>query len=364
MCRRPAGGDGGQRDMTETPEADVRSSQAEPSWLAWSDERLLDLRLCDLAVTLDDNEVQERITELSAELESHRLVFRPSFWLSDEWFTPDGVPGIAVPFYLAHPRLARLELNQMLEVEGGTPDECMRILRHETGHAIDNAYRLRRRHRRRRLFGKSSAPYPEYYTPKPYSKSHVLHLDMWYAQSHPDEDFAETFAVWLNPHSSWRERYADWPALKKLEYMDELMQTLAGLPPPVQAVEPVDPLSSLKKTLREHYEDKRSKYGRQYPTFYDRDLRRIFSDAAEFKANRTAASFLGRIRREVRREVASWTGEYQYTIDRVLEDVITRCRELGLRLAVPEEKAKLDFTILLTVQTMNYLHSGRHRVAL
>ena len=26
-----------------------------------------------------------------------------------------------------------------------------------------------------------------------------MHLDPWYAQSHPDEDFAETFAVWLTP---------------------------------------------------------------------------------------------------------------------------------------------------------------------
>src|SRR5207253_8807734 len=115
--------------------------------------------------------------------------FRPHFWLADEWFTPDGVPGIAIPFYLAHPRLAKLELAQMLEVEGGDPDSCLRILRHEAGHAIDNAYLLRRRPTRRRLFGTPATEYPEYYTPKPYSKSFVHHLDHWYAQSHPDEDF-------------------------------------------------------------------------------------------------------------------------------------------------------------------------------
>jgi hypothetical protein len=335
-----------------------------PEWETWPDDRLLDVRLCDLALTLEGSAVEERITQLYAELEAHRLVFRPHFWLSDEWFSPDGVPGVAVPFYLAHPRLARLELSQMLEVEGGDSEWCMRILRHETGHAIDNAYRLRRRRRRQRCFGRSSVRYPEYYTPKPYSKSFVLHLDLWYAQSHPDEDFAETFAVWLTPNAMWKERYADWPALKKLEYMDQLMQAIAGTPATVTVQEPVDPISSLKQTLREHYQEKRKRYGLEYPTFYDRDLRRIFSDAPEYKANRTAAGFLGRIRKEVRREVARWTGEYQYTIDRVLEDMITRCRELNLRLAVPEEKAKLDFLILLTVQTMNYLHSGRHRVAL
>ena len=162
------------------------------------------------------------------------------------------MPGIAIPFYLAHPRLEKLERTQMLEVEGGTPEWCMRILRHEAGHAIDNAYRLRLRRRRQQVFGPSYKAYPEYYTPRPYSKSFVLHLDSWYAQSHPDEDFAETFAVWLNPQSDWRVRYADWPALKKLEYMETLMHELANKPMLVQTRRKVDPIQSIRKTLRAH----------------------------------------------------------------------------------------------------------------
>ncbi|HET8579537.1 MAG TPA: putative zinc-binding metallopeptidase [Nitrospiraceae bacterium] len=336
----------------------------EQDWVTWPDERLLDVRLCDLPVSIEGSSVEVQIRQLTSELEAQRLLFRPHVWLSDEWFTPDGIPGIAVPFYMVHPRLAKLELNQMLEVEGGTPEWCMRILRHETGHAIENAYHLRRRRGRQQVFGKSSKPYPDYYSPKPYSKSFVLHLDMWYAQSHPDEDFAETFAVWLTPGSMWRDRYAGWPALKKLEYVDGLMREIADTPPPVTSQQRVDPLSDLQKSLREHYKAKREHYGLAHPTFYDRDLRRLFSDSPEFKANKTAASFLSRLRKEVRRKVADWTGEYQYTIDQVLEAMISRCRELNLRLAVPEDQAKMDFTILLTVQTMNYLHSGRHRVAL
>ena len=78
----------------------------------------------------------------------------------------------------------------------------------------------------------------------------------------------------------------------------------------------------------------------------------------------TAAALLKLNRCELRKSVARWTGEYQYTIDQVLEDMIERCRELNLRLAGPEDQSKLDFTVLLTVQTMNHLHSGRHRVAL
>ncbi|HXH05464.1 MAG TPA: putative zinc-binding metallopeptidase [Vicinamibacterales bacterium] len=336
----------------------------EPIWAAWPDDKLLDLRICDLKLSLAGSPVEPRLAQLEQELAARGLRFRPHVWLSDEWFTPDGVPGIAVPFYLAHPRLARLEESQMLEVEGGTPDWCMRILRHEAGHAIDNAYQLRRRARRVQLFGYSSRSYPEYYTPKPYSKSYVLHLDSWYAQSHPDEDFAETFAVWLTPDSDWRVRYKGWPALRKLEYMDELMAEIADQPPLVRTRRRVDPISRIRRTLRTHYARKRAHYGVTHPDFYDRDLRRLFSDAPEHAANMPAARFIARVRREARRLVAEWTGEYQYTIDRVIELMIERCRELRLRLRTPEDVARRDFIVLLTVQTMNYLHSGRHRVAL
>jgi hypothetical protein len=337
---------------------------SEPEWASWPDEKLLDLRICDLRVTIEGSHLEERINALQAELFARDLAFEPHFWLSAEWFSPDGVPGVAIPFYLAHPRLERLERAQMLEVEGGTPEWCMKILRHEAGHAIDNGYRLRLRRRRQQIFGPSYLEYPAYYTPKPYSKSFVLHLDSWYAQSHPDEDFAETFAVWLNPHSDWRTRYVDWPALKKLEYMNELMRAIAGKPAPVSTRRKVEPIQGIKKTLRAHYERKRRHYGLEHPHFYDRDLRRLFSDRGEFATNMKAARFIARVRKDVRRMVASWTGEYQYTIDRVIENMLKRANQLNLRLRGPEEQTKLDFLVLLTVQTMNYLHSGRHRVAL
>jgi hypothetical protein len=342
----------------------ARTGHDRPEWVAWPDEKLLDLRLSELGVTIQASSLEERIQEVYRELEAQGLNFRPHFWLSDEWFTPDGVSGVAIPFYLAHPRLMRLELNQMLEVEGGTAEWCLQILRHEVGHAIDNAFDLRRKRTRQRLFGPSSTPYPEYYTPKPYSKSFVLHLDTWYAQSHPDEDFAETFAVWLTQGSEWRDRYRGWPALKKLQYMDELMRSLVGKASNDATHREVDPLPRLRKTLRQHYRRKRKHYGLEHPDFYDRDLRRIFSDAPEFRQNMPASQFVARIRKDVRRDVARWTGEYQYTIDRVLADIIERCRQLRLRLAAPPDQAKADFTVLLTVQVMNYLHSGRHRVAL
>ncbi len=333
-------------------------------WTDLPDEALLDVRLCDLGLAIEGSWLEDRVATLYAELDARGLAFRPHFWLSAEWFSPDGVPGIAMPFYLAHPRLMRLERAQMLEVEGGTPDGCLKILRHEAGHAFDNAYALRRRRRRVRLFGSSSTPYPDFYLPRPYSKSFVLHLDSWYAQSHPDEDFAETFAVWLTPDSDWRRRYGDWRALPKLEYMDGLMREVGGQRPLVRTRRRVEPLERLRTTLRKHYAEKRAHYGVDYPNFYNRDLRRLFSDAPEYLKNPTAARVMQQIRRDVRRIVAEWTGAYQYTIDRVIEDMIASARELHLRLKYPLDRTKLDFTILVTVQTMNYLHSGRHRMAL
>ncbi len=332
-------------------------------WAALPDEKLLDLRMCDLPVAVAGTELEHRIAQVDTELEARGLV-RPHYWLSDEWFTPDGIPGVAIPFYLAHPRLAKLELAQMLEVEGGDADTCLRILRHEAGHAIDNAYQLRRRPRRRRLFGTPDTPYPEYYTPKPYSKSFVQHLDHWYAQSHPDEDFAETFAVWLDPHSLWSNRYAGWPAQRKLEYMDQVMRELAHTRPRVKSRREVDPLHRLRKTLREHYARKREHYGLDHPDFYESDLRNLFSSSPAYAKHPSAARFIRKIRKEVRTTVAAFTDSYQYTIDQLIEKIIERCRELNLRLTDAEETTKIDFMVFLTVQTMNYLHSGRHRVAL
>ena len=351
--------------MPRTAPPQPRRRRRDFAWADWPDERLFDLRLCDLGLRIEKTEIQERIDRLYAELEIRGIDFRPYFWLSNEWFTPDQHSGIAIPFYLAHPRLKALERKQMLEVEGGTPAWCMRILRHETAHAMDNAYRLHRRRRYRELFGSWSAPYPEFYQPKPYSRSFVVHLDMWYAQAHPAEDFAETFAVWLRPGSSWRQRYKGWPALKKLEYVDALMKEIVGEKPAIVTRRHSRPLNTLRMTLREHYKDKRLHYIKEdWPDFYESDLRRLFSTDPKYRRNPTAASFLREIKPELRRMVSRWTGEYQYTIEQVLDDIIDRCRELGLRLVRSPRRTTLDAVVMLTVQTMNYLHDGHHRVAL
>jgi hypothetical protein len=295
-------------------------------------------------------------------VESHVGHFRPYFWFSDDWFTPDGFTGSAIPFYLAHPRLIRLERSQVGEVEGGTLEWCMKLLRHEVGHALDHAFMLHRRRRWQRLFGLSSHSYPRLYRPNPYSKRHVQHLEYWYAQSHPDEDFAETFAVWLRPHSQWRKHYHGWPVLKKLEYVDELMAEIAGKKPLVRTRTHVDSLVTLKKTLREHYAWKTAAYLRDYTVVYDRDLRQLFTDKRGRKASESASAFIRRVRRRIQRLVSCWIGEYRYQLDHILRDMIGRCRELKLYVKGTERQTMIKFTILLTKHTMDSLYRNRYWV--
>ena len=134
------------------------------------------------------------------------LIFHPPCHVGDEWFVPVGIPAIFIPFFLVHDRLRQLERKIILEVEGETPEWFMKLIRHEAAHAYAYAYQLFRKRKWQQTFGLSSTEEtPSFYRPRPYSRSFVVHLDDWYAQSHPDEDFAETFAVWLTPGLDWRD---------------------------------------------------------------------------------------------------------------------------------------------------------------
>lgn len=338
------------------------SNRKQPEWVALTDDELLDLRFCDLGLQIETSPVKSCIDQLYTELANRGLRFRPHCWFGEEWFSPDGIPGVGIPFYLGHRRLKRLEQSLMFEVEGGTARSCMKLLRHEAGHALDSAWRLHTRKSWHRLFGNFKKPYPDYYSPRPQSKHYVLHLDWWYAQSHPSEDFAETFAVWLKPQSTWRRDYRDWPALKKLEYVDELMASISRRAPVTRTRLCVEPVSRLKKTLREHYQQRRQNYGIDVPELFDADLRRLFSHQPSSGRRKTAAALLRKLQPELSRLCARWTGEYPYAIAQIMQEMILRCRELKLYVDRPEEQVKLDIAIFLSVQTLNYLHHVRHRI--
>ena len=333
-------------------------------WEDWPRERLLDMRIRDLGLTLEGTWVHGCIEELNHELERREIVLRPHCWLSDEWFSPHNVPGVGVPFYLAHPRLIRLERSMVLDAEGSSRVECMRILRHEAGHAVQHGYRLHRRASYQRLFGKSSTKYPTSYRPKPASRHYVQHLRAYYAQAHPDEDFAETFAVWMQPRARWRRRYQGWGALKKLEYVDALMEELRGTRPPVTSRVRVAPISQLTSTLRAYYAEKRAFYAVDFPSTYDRELGRVFSNAPKHANRELASRFITRHAKEIRALVARWTGESEFTIDQLLHDMIARSRPLKLRVPGPEKKVLLDFAGMLAVRSVHFLYRRRESIPL
>jgi hypothetical protein len=324
-------------------------------------QQLLALRVCDLDLDIASSRLAPRIRELYRELARHRFRFKPHFWLSDDWFCPDGVPGVAIPFYLAHPKLTQLERAMTMDVEGGDRQWCMNLLRHETAHALLNAYRLDRRKDWRRVFGNPTKKYPDTYWPRPYDKRFVLNLPNWYAQSHPHEDWAETFAVWLRPNSNWRRRYADWPAIRKLRFIDRLMAEIREQPPKLRNRQTEHPVRRIKTTLSDYYKAKLARYDADGPEFIDRDLYKLFGHPKRGARRPPASAFLLRARKEVIESVENWGGEYRYRIDRTLRRMAVRCDELGLELSWNEDQVKIELVACLTMLVVNkMLKDGFH----
>ena len=333
----------------------------DPPWVALPDDELLELRIRDLGVHIEGSNLEPRVAKLYAELESRGLGLEPPCYLGDEWFCPDGVPAIAIPFYLAHPRLKQLELHQMMEVEGGTPEWCAQLLRHECGHALDHAYRFSSRAKWRRVFGSPDVDYePERYRPRPYSRSFVRHLPNWYAQAHPDEDFAETFAVWLgSAPEEWRARYRGWKALEKLEYVDALMRDATRKPPTVTGGRLRAEASKMRSTLARHYAARRKLWEQDQPGFYDADLRRIFG--SEPVGGGTAAAFMRWKRKSIVASVVRWTGQRKYVVDELAGKLVQRCSELGLYARVDEVSLALEVGAYLATLVTHHLYTGRFK---
>ncbi len=302
------------------------------AWETLKDEQLLSLRFCDLNLKIQGTELEEAIQRLYGELVIRGIKFRPHCWLAQEWFSPDGIPGIAIPFYLAHRRLMSLERRFMREVEGGNRNWLMRILRHEAGHAIDSAYRLRRRSGWRAVFGPASLPYPDTYRPRPGSRRFVQHLGAWYAQAHPTEDFAETFAVWLKPRSAWRREYSGWPAYAKLQYIDALAAEIGGTKPPVMDRATIEEITDETRTLREHYEHKLAHYRLPRRSGADELLLKVFTAAPRRRDLPKAASVLRELRNALRQQVVRSGAYSEYLVYQVLRLMIERCESLNLHL--------------------------------
>jgi hypothetical protein len=334
------------------------------AWEALSDDQLLSLRFCDLQLKVQGTELEDAILRLYRELELRGIRFRPHYWLSQEWFSPDGIPGIAIPFYLAHRRLMRIERRFMREVEGGNRNWLMRILRHEAGHAIDSAYRLRRRGQWRAVFGPASLPYPDTYRPRPGSRRFVQHLGAWYAQAHPTEDFAETFAVWLKPHSAWRREYVGWPAYAKLEFIDALARDIGDAKPQVSDRSTIEAVSQETRTLREHYERKLARYRLPRRSGADELLLKVFTAAPRTRTRLKASTVLRELRNPLRQQVLRSGAFSEYLVHQVMRLMIERCEALNLYVRGSRRELKTHLLWVIGRLAESYEERQLPRVAL
>jgi hypothetical protein len=331
-------------------------------WVNVSDEELLDKNIAQLGLKLEGTPIEPLIHQLYDELAQKGLVFQPPCHIGDEWFVPVGIPAIFIPFFLVHERLRKLERHIMLEVEGDAPESFLRLMRHEAAHSYAYAYKVARRKKWQQIFGRTSAEEtPEFYRPRPYSHSYVVHLDDWYAQSHPDEDFAETFAVWLTPGLDWRERYQGWKALQKLEYVDELMRSLAGKPALHQPEYRVADHDCLDIKLKNYYARKRKLYEDCYPNFYDNDLKQLFAGAPETPGRLKASKYLRQHRRQLMNSVSEWTNEKKFRVNKLLARLIDRCDELNLYVKAEDAQQNLQVSAYITTLVMNYLFTGKFK---
>ena len=323
-------------------------------------EQLLKTRIKDLALHIAGTKVERMVEQLYKELAAAGVSFRPPCYLSDEWGCPDGKPIIGIPFYLADDKLGAIE-GEVSEVREDEK-ESMLYLRHEAGHAFCYAYELYNDQAFLALFGPFTRPYVEDYRVMPFSRSFVRHTPGWYAQKHPDEDFAETFAVYITPAAAWRQTYAGWPALKKLEYIEAMIKEHGQSQPKVitRAPELPDvPVEMMEETVGELFEREGppADVAEQLGAHFDSDLLQVF---ASHGPGASSAELLESGRKQLIPSVSYWTGLARPVVKALVLHLISRCRELDLFVrAGSEAECLARFSVLVTTLAMNRVYSGK-----
>jgi hypothetical protein len=320
-------------------------------------QTILDRRISDLGLTIESSSLNRWVQQLYRELERKKITrFHPVCYLSDEWGCPSGEPVIGIPFYLAMPELSLLE-NEVNDLEDAR--EIMMYLRHEAGHAFNYAYRLHRTPQWKELFGSFRRPYRDNYRPVPFSRNYVRHLAGWYAQKHPDEDFAETFAVWLTPGSVWRKRYKGWGAMTKLRYMDRIARELGNIDPVRKRGVPDVTVDEMESTVAEFYQ----RTAEEIPfgdLALDTDLRDIFNASRRRKGSIPAQNLLHQHRKSVVDKIAYWTGAQRPLVRKLIEAIEQKTGELGLFADRRGESEYLtNITVYATALAMNYMARGK-----
>ena len=224
--------------------------------------KLLSTKLCNLNLKLEENKsITTKIRKLQEELKNRGFKkFFPKFYIGDEWFNPSNSISISIPFFLCHPKLKKLEKSIIGHVEGASTKNFMKLIRHEVGHCIEYAYQLSKSSEWKKIFGNPKKKYDvDNYLFNKNSTDFVINLEDYYAQAHPEEDFAETFAVWLeHERNTWKKLYKKWPkALEKLEYIDKISCKIKDLPPLKQQTSQLANINRLRITLKTYYNMKK-----------------------------------------------------------------------------------------------------------
>lgn len=347
--------------MSAVAPINFREKAAEPHFgegLPEASAELLKLRIKDLKLHLSGTPLEKYIQQLYSELEAKGIALKPQCYLSDQWGCPSGVPVIGIPFYLADSRLHSVE--EALGAGAESERDIMMYLRHEAGHCFNYAYKLYDTDEWRKQFGDYTRPYRDDYKPQPFSRKYVVHISGWYAQKHPDEDFAETFAVWLTPQSDWEKRYKGWGALKKLQYVQGIVESLRSQPPLVTLQDRDLDVDQMEETVLDHYRERHlaEKVDVQLGEHLDQDLLRLFEPAEQAP---TRADTLVRSERAALIEsVTQYSGVSRAVVKSVLDHLLERTSVLGL--TVHRERAYQYITklnSLLTALAMNYLYTDR-----
>jgi hypothetical protein len=288
-------------------------------------------RVDALGIALEKGPLAPLIQRLYGEMQARGLTFFPPCFVANEWGCPDMQPLIGVPFYLADARFHEMEEDYADDLEDDT--RIMAGLRHEAGHAINYAYKLWLDPEWVELFGSFHREYDDDYRCEPFSRRCVRHLPGWYAQKHPDEDFAETFAVWLTPGLNWRDRFSGWEALRKLEYVDRVMARVGALPPVVDPATCEPDPDELAFTVEEFYRDRQDEDSPPLEAIgphLDDDLRELFPAEG---LGTDASSLLWDRRKSIMRSVSGYTGARMYVVKALIDHIAQRLRALGLRAA-------------------------------
>jgi len=317
----------------------------------------------DLGLTIEGTPLQPVVDELLAEVDKLGLAVRPRPYLSTEWGVPFGTVAIAIPFYLASPALTALHEERTAFVEGADRADVLRYLRHEMGHVVNYAYRLYERPEWVELFGPIGRPYREKYRPKPFSRKHVRHLPGWYAQKHPDEDWAETFAVWMTPRLDWRSEYAAWSgALAKLEYCDRTMKELRSEVPAVTDEDLDEDVATVGYSVRDFYGELDGDGGGEPLPGLDGALRTLFEDSGDGGADpRQAAALIEGLARTLPADVYRWTGHFPEHTRALLAQMRRRAEDLQLVYpAAREQRVERAAVVLVTALAMSHVQTGSY----